>query len=204
MYFGMKRSPHRRGNEGRHLCDGRMLFLLLLLGGSPASSRAGIGFFTGGERGLWDQDRYSVVVGKISDIRLAPGVKFGGYFATLRPTASLCGNLDPSLYPSLTVGFESGVQETSIQQTPTDGATVIAVVVQEENRAGIISDYCKFMPGASSLVIIRGLDDPKVAETLKRLQAARKAGVAKAAAATQPSAPASAPLSGTQTPGRER
>ncbi len=42
-----------------------------------------------------------------------------------------------------------------------------------EDRHWIVSDICTFMPGQSALVVISGLEDPKVAATLKKIQGAR-------------------------------
>ena len=154
---------------------------------------AGWGNFTGDEEGLWDQDGCSVVVGKIRNMHNGSAKGPAFYTATLQPEALLCGCLDPSLHPSLPVAFMAQALNTSIDQVPADGSTVLAVVSMRDGRVGIVSDSCRFMPGDSSLVSVTGLDDPKVAETLKRLQAARKAGDAKRAAATQSSAPATAP-----------
>jgi hypothetical protein len=166
-----------------------ILYVVLILLGFDPSSYAGFGTQTGEEPGLWDQGGYAVVVATIHDIKMITGNVADGYHATLELRASLCGNLDPSQQPTLKVGFECQTLTTSIRQLPADGATVIAVVMGEDGRAGILSDYCDFMPGRSSLVTVSGLNDPIVLETLKRLQAARKARAAKAAAATQPSAP---------------
>jgi hypothetical protein len=100
----------------------------------------------------------------------APTDKF---LATLEPRALLCGTLDPSLNAAVTVAFLPGLG-SSYQKAPRDGATVIAVVARDETGVGIVSDFCDFMPGQSSLVEIDGLGDPRVFQTLQRLQKARR------------------------------
>jgi len=171
-----------------------ILLSLTLICVCTSPCRAGMGLRTGEEEGLWDEDGYGVVLATIRNIHKNPDA--AGYYqflATLEPRASLCGEIDPSLYPSVAVGFNYDGTGTSVKEMPAEGATVMTVVIRGEKGLGIVSDYCTFMPGSSSLVAVSGLDDPKVKETLKQLQSARKAAAAKAAAATQPAAPASAP-----------
>jgi hypothetical protein len=166
----------------------------MLLLAFPSVGSGGIISITGVEEGRWDQDGYSVIVATIRNVHRDPAIKYPDWFATLEPTATLCGNFDASLCPSMKVSFNcDGGMTSSIAAVPAEGAAVMVVLERGENAVDITSAYCMFMPGNSSLVAVNGLDDPKVKETLTRLQAARKAGAAKAAAATQPAAPASAP-----------
>ena len=63
---------------------------------------------------------------------------------------------------------------------PPDGAVVMVVIQfipQGENHPAdtgfITPDECVFMPDLSAMVVVTGVDDARVAETLKRIQKAR-------------------------------
>ena len=69
---------------------------------------------------------------------------------------------------------------SSIPGAPSGEVTVIAVVVlgrfqgDEEKPSDWIDPLgWAFMPNSESLVVIKGLDDPRVQETLKKIQDAR-------------------------------
>ncbi len=134
------------------------------------TSFGGTETLSGSELGLWTHNQYAVVVGKILQYHHRPDD--GVLMATLQPSATLCGQFDPSLHPSIDMQIMPGVP-SSYQQAPLADATVLAVIMHNDYGYGIISDFCNFMPGQNAIVTIHGLDDPQVSETLKRLQDAR-------------------------------
>jgi hypothetical protein len=140
----------------------------------------GQGTITGKERGNWDTGYYNVIIAVIRDVQKDHDENPNRYRALCVPKAALAGSLDPSLYPALPVVFYVGKTVGSIEDLPRDGALVIAVLqlertpdAKDKASAFIFSDICTFMPGESAMVVIKGLDDPRVAETLKKLQDAR-------------------------------
>jgi hypothetical protein len=146
---------------------------------AAGSARGGLGTTTGKEPSRFTKDGYSVIVGIIRDIKEIKGSP-SRYQATLVPEAMLAGNFDPSLHPTLLVSFDVGLGGSSIREPPADGATVLTVVVVNMLNGDdtvpsnfIIDDIFTFMPDQSGLVPIKGLDDPRVAETLKKIQDAR-------------------------------
>jgi hypothetical protein len=162
---------------------------VILVGACPTLF-GGQGMITGAKWSTWDKDNISVVIGRLSDPRQIPGIEQGLYEAKLAPTATLAGRFDPSLHPQLKVRFYAGVSGTSIDEVPPKVATVLAVIgaqilVHDELVPSdwIESSLCMFMPEPNfpALLVIRGFDDPRVAETLKKIQAAR------ANSTTQPS-----------------
>jgi len=73
-----------------------------------------------------------------------------------------------------------GRPNSSIAQPPEENAIVLAVVrlirskkKGESDTAVIYSHTCTFMPGETSLAVLNGFDDPKIAQTLTKLQDAR-------------------------------
>jgi hypothetical protein len=158
---------------------------------------AGLGTTTGRERGRWKEDRYAVVVARITDIADAENADgVGLHTANLHPLATLAGAIDPSAAPVLRATFYVG-QPTTPASPPT-GSTVLAVIQlvggqeaekgQAADEAFIVSDYCRFMPDNSPLVVIDGLGDRRVLETLQRLQEvrARPDSASSTRAATRP------------------
>ena len=134
---------------------------------------------TGREPGLWTDGNYCVVVGTIHEIRR--NTADNRVQASLVPKATLAGSFDPSLHPQVRVDFRTGTT-SSIRHVPAKGATVLAVIrwgmaVEEGSHTRkanwIVSDLCTFMPDRSALVVITGLDDPRVAQTLERIREAR-------------------------------
>ena len=129
---------------------------------------------------MWREAMYSVVIGTLTEVKKWDGADHPPYRATLAPRAAIAGPFDPSLYPTIPVSFDVSWTSSSIHEPPPNGATVM-VVLQFMPKGGgnpvdsafIVSDECEFMPGETALVVIKGLDDPRVAETLKKIQAAR-------------------------------
>src|SRR4051794_36944203 len=108
------------------------------------------------------------------------GVTFT-HHATLEPHSTLSGTFDCGVHPTLEVDFWVGdVLTSSVAEVPRDGSIVLAVVLTDVDLDGdgvkrnfIPSDRCLFMPEEAALVRVRGADDMKVWETLKRIQEGR-------------------------------
>jgi hypothetical protein len=155
-----------------------ILLILIFVASSCQLTEGGGGSHSGREPRIWENT--SVIVGTFKDIKKlkAPGDDL--YSATLVPKATLAGAFDPSLNPMLHVRFFASVLNASISRVPSEGDTIIAVI-----HIGLIqrdevepSDWIsglgwEFMPDSQALVVIKRLDDPKVGETLKKIQEAR-------------------------------
>lgn len=147
------------------------------------SSFDGQSRITGVEPGVWTDGRYSVVVGCVRDIKPWGGLETDQYQATFLPLLRLAGTLDPSVSAKLRVRFFALSDRTSIKQLPPEGATVLAVVRAQVRRAKeptlsdwIVPDTCTFMPDMSAMVTLRDERDPRISDTLRRLQGARANG----------------------------
>jgi hypothetical protein len=160
-------------------------FVSLLVGPSP--SGAGIGVNSGDERGFWTEDHFVVLVARITDEpKHVDGADSPHYYKmTIEPLATLAGAFDASDHADLQVTLYIG--GPNIREVPPGGATVLAVV---KDSNFIVSDYCMFMPDHSSLVVIDGLGDHKVIETIDRLRKVRLASPATqpAVSTTRPAA----------------
>lgn len=141
---------------------------------------AGRGTITGKEAVGWDTGYYNVVIGTIHDVQREPNQPPERHQARLVPRATIAGTFDCSLHPKLPVTFYIGDLTSSIAALPPEGATVIVLMQflpadedRQEVSGFIFSDICTCMPDKSGLVVIKSLDDPRVVDTLKRLQDAR-------------------------------
>lgn len=160
------------------IAAGTSLVVVLLTLACPA--QAGRGTITGRESQGWESGYYNVIVGEVHNVRHEPGEPAERHLVDLVPLATLGGTFDCSLYPKLPVIVYFGGMMNSIAEAPRDGATVIVVMQflpgdEHHPKPGgfIFSDICTFMPDKCALAVIKGLDDPRVAEALKRLQDAR-------------------------------
>jgi hypothetical protein len=138
------------------------------------------GRISGSEWALWTEGGYSVIVASVHDVERVQGEGFQPYRATLKPRATLAGVLDPSVNAALPVNFYVSSMTSSISVPPQENDLILAVVrIRHAEQEGapqtnwIVSETCTFMPNGSSVARIRGLDDPLVLETLKKVQAAR-------------------------------
>jgi hypothetical protein len=155
-----------------------ILLILFIVALTCRLTEGGGGSHSGREPRIWENT--SVIVGTLKDIKKlkAPGDYL--YSATLVPKATLAGALDTSLNPTLHVRFFASVLNASITGVPAEGDTIIAVI-----HIGLIqrdeiepSDWIsglgwEFMPDSQALVVIKGLDDPRVEQTLKKIQEVR-------------------------------
>jgi hypothetical protein len=138
------------------------------------------GRISGSEWALWTEGGHSVIVASVHDVERVQGEGFQPYHATLKPRATLAGALDPSVNVALPVNFYVSSMTSSISVPPRENDLILAVVrIRHGEQEGvaqanwIVSETCTFMPNGSSVACIRGLDDPLVLETLKKVQAAR-------------------------------
>jgi hypothetical protein len=141
---------------------------------------AGHGTITGREAEGWNNGEYTLILGVIQDVQKERVAGEDRCTATMAPRATLGGVFDASAHPILPVQFYVGRPTSSIAQPPEQGAVVLAVVQlvrakekSESDRGLVYSHTCTFMPGEAALVVLRGLDDPRIEETLKKLQDAR-------------------------------
>jgi hypothetical protein len=153
------------------------LSLLVVLCTLPV--RGGVGTTTGREWGRWTEDQYSVIVAKIREVART-GEDPCMYRAVFEPLATLAGRFDPSAQSAWEVRFYAGA-DTSNRKPPQSGATVIAVIQpvplddgrNHPQRLFVVSDYCGFIPGESSILEVDGLADPRIAEVVKKIREAR-------------------------------
>jgi hypothetical protein len=124
----------------------------------------------------------SVIVAKVDAIRVLKieeqkHLPTGTHKLTLEPLAVIAGNLDPSTHPKLDlVVWIVDAPGMMIKTEPHVGDTVMAVVMW--NDKSVEPGPCDFMPGQSGLVVLDGLGDKHVHETLERIRAGRAAAKA--------------------------
>lgn len=158
----------------------RAIVLLVFILITTSGAFAGQGTINGRESEGWDTGYYTLILGVIRDVQKQRTSGEDRCIAVIVPRATLGGIFDPSLHPLLPVEFHFGEPTSSIRQPPKDGAIVLAVIKQvratekgQSDHGIIYSHICTFMPGESALVVLKGFDDPLIAETLKKLQDAR-------------------------------
>lgn len=157
------------------------LLTVLACAGMPlclcSAAHAGRGVITGREKQGWDDGVYNVVVGTLRGIRPHGPSAPSQHDATFVPRATLAGTFDPSLHPSLRVALFTGTGTTQLAEPPAEGALVLAVLrtkpFEGKEATYIYSDNCTFMPDNRGLVVIQGLDDPRVLKTLEMIQVRR-------------------------------
>jgi hypothetical protein len=146
-----------------------VLLLLLMCG----VSGGGIDTITGDERGLWTEGHISVIVARVTAMeeffgRDAPA----SYRATLEPIALIAGSFDPSEHPTPRASFVAGPAAAMVIHDPPPKGALVLVVLRDADW--IYSDTCLFMPDRVPITILTGLDDKRIAQTLKRIQDARE------------------------------
>ena len=153
--------------------------VLLLITFCAMSKRAvaGQGILSGREWHLWSDAGYSIVIGRIAGIKVDD--RTGRCFAAFSPVATLAGSFDPSAKATLVVEFYVSSTTSSIHHPPAEQSLVMVVYSRDyeivPDRDGfIVSAICEFMPSQSAMVSLTGLDDVCIAETLKKVQEARK------------------------------
>ena len=161
------------------------------------------GGINAGDPSVWEKQRISVIVARVQEVqRQKPGTsgRQGTHKAVLVPLATIAGSFDPSLHPTLPVHLWAGPAGTSISAPPAAGDLILAVIQAPNNWVNskehvIVTDLCDFMrdegsPIGSSIAVLKGLDDPKIEQTLKRIQDARlKTRDAATRPATRPAGP---------------
>jgi hypothetical protein len=150
------------------------------------SSLAGQASYSGAEPWLWKERHHAVVVAVINDVKTVkvPEKNYEYHTGTLVLKVSLAGECDPSLTPSLPIKFVADLAGSSNHTVPTNGSVVLAFISVGWPRADenwVEEAVIGFMPGddGSGLVVIEGLNDPRVDATLKRIQMERAGQVSK-------------------------
>ncbi len=133
-------------------------------------SDGGLDMSTGREWHLWMQARYSLIIARVKAITQARPGENGTHRAILEPICTLAGSLDPSEHPTLDVTLYADGMTSSVGTPPKQGSLILAVT---QGTNFIVSDICTFMPNRASVQEINGMGDPRVLETLKKLQDAR-------------------------------
>lgn len=97
------------------------------------------------------------------------------HVVTLVPHATLAGSFDAGLQPEITAPMSVGLYETSIKSAPPAESLAIVVVLRRKEHPSlcVAGATIAFVPGGSALTVVTGWDDPRIAETLKRIQTAR-------------------------------
>lgn len=140
---------------------------------------AAIGTFDAKEDENWGDTpgTCSLIVAEVLDVEPG-GIAAGKHRVRLRPIATLSGRFDPGRHPTLDTEMSTSqaLGTTSIRQAPPKGSTVMAVLYYTRGDRGrvVSSAACTFMPSSGSAVeVIDGLSDPKVQDTVRRIQEAR-------------------------------
>jgi len=132
----------------------------------------GSGTVTGREPGLFTVDRYSVIVARIIEVKPVDQKEPNPrqFEAVLEPLALIAGTFDPSESAKIREQFTAGEAATlAIHEMPPKGAVVLVVITGDY----ILSSAATFMPGGVPLVVVKGIGDERVAETLSRIREAR-------------------------------
>jgi hypothetical protein len=131
----------------------------------------GLGTFFGRDESDWAEGKVAVVLALVQET--GPSANGYEYEATFLPRSTVAGNFDCGLHPRLRMRFfASETGGTSIKSPPRDGDLVMAVIGTKGEGGGydVYAEYCAFMPGDEAMLPVRGIDDRRVAETLKRIQ----------------------------------
>lgn len=155
----------------------------------------GIDSLEGGDEGLWDEGGHSLIVARVRSVEALPSKVGPTHRAVLEPLATLAGHLDPSAQSTIVVLLYAQAMGTSVHAAPEKGDWILAVIWaaatdgdERQKSLYIESAFCRFMPKDAAVVVIRGLDDSIVKETLTRIQTSRlKAKAPTSAPATQAS-----------------
>jgi hypothetical protein len=124
----------------------------------------------------WKDDDVVLMVARVIDVGTRPtdANNIGGNaWAVIEPVAILAGELDPTSVHTLHVTFYYSRITPGRTELPPKGCTILAIV-QGENF--IISDECKFMPDQAAMVVVDGLGDRRIIDTVNRLRKVRLAG----------------------------
>ncbi len=102
-----------------------------------------------------------------------------------RPRLKLSGPFDPALMPKLSVVADAKYLRPPFNQSPLGNALLFLSGDGEKYR--VASELADFMPGDHApICAVKDFDDPKVVDTLKRIQELRKKEKKKDAAAEKP------------------
>ena len=150
----------------------RIYMVLGVLGLMVSSTvEGGTEVTSGREPRFWDgPPAHAVVLARVyEEAHHVKGADSPHYFEmTIEPLATVAGKFDPTEHAKLRVEFFVGT--SSIPEAPAEG-DVIMIVLQGGDF--IVSDVCQFMPHDLPLVVVDGLNDPRVHDTLKRIREAR-------------------------------
>lgn len=172
----------RRGTLRQIAMQAAVLFAL-------CGSVRGLGTFDGRDEAEWTGGKAAVVLALVQET--GPSASGVEHQATFVPRATLAGSFDCSQHPRLRMRFfASETGGTSIKRAPAEGDLVLVVIGTGAGDDGyqVYSEYCAFMPGGEAMLTVRGIDDPRVAETLRKVQELRAQLKREAGATTKPSA----------------
>ena len=150
----------------------RTLFVTL----ACASINADGGAITksGREEDSWTKGRLFVIIASVATVvRSAGESEDETHRITLVPHATLAGSFDVSLHPQIVAPTVAGIYGTSIKEPPPTGSLAIVVLCPHDGELWVDSASIAFVPGGSALTVVDGWNDPRIAETLKNIQAAR-------------------------------
>ena len=145
---------------------------------------AGWGKLVGDERELWTDGHFNVVLGNITQIKHNV-TDSSRYDAKFKPSVTIAGRFDCSNVLEFSVTFfitppGSGWVTSAITDIPSDGAMVMVVMEFTPRGKGVPNDsgsiasqICEFMPHSSALVVVSGIEDPEIANTLLQIRRAR-------------------------------
>jgi hypothetical protein len=131
---------------------------------------AGVAVRTGREAGFWTEWHYAVVIARVREEAAHVQGAESPYLMhmVIEPLATVAGTFDPSEHASEDVQFYVGTP--SIPLSPAEG-NIIMIVLRDGNF--VVSDECQFMAHDLPLVVIDGIGDARVHDTLKKVREAR-------------------------------
>ena len=143
----------------------------------------GLGIFDGSDEKAWGQFGSTVVIGIIKDIKEKD--QHGNCVAILVPQATIAGHFDVAVHASIKIEFQYDVgsvfDPATVSKRPNENDIVMVVMDimpkddQNNEEFGDVLSRCRctFMPEDCSMIVVKGLDDPVINETLHRIQNVR-------------------------------
>ena len=144
-------------------------FAILLLAFQAREGFAGLETLTGVGADFWKE--FSVVYAEVASVKDLGSARAS---VTLRVRASLTGFYDAAERPVVETQLSYNPFASAIPKPPKPNDRVVAVLYRRsEGRIFIAAAQLLFMPDYAGLVVVKGFDDPKVGDIIRRVQEVR-------------------------------
>ena len=151
--------------------------IILVMFCTACPSTAGVGLFDGKSEENWVRARYSVIVAKIESIDPVDPESVGELKLTFLPQATIGGAFDCGAESKIVADcwYATGGNSAIFGERPQKGTLVLALICmyESEDFYRVPNSNCPLLPNGQPLCVVKGMDDPVIAETLARVQKAR-------------------------------